>query len=186
MLPGTVRATASLPKALVPGIQASGDRLADKDCCLGRRNYHVARVPSAAQARRPPGRVRVHGSVPAGERRYRRPSRVREFMPGGELPSVRESASRYKTTVSTIGRAYRRLADAGVITAADRQRSRVALSGVMSAWRLLGAGGTLRLAGSDDPGLDLVLRHVGQSVLTVGARGSFTWRGRGRKTGVVV
>jgi putative molybdopterin biosynthesis protein len=105
-----------------------------------------------------------------------------EFMPGDELPSVRESASRYKTTVSTIGRAYRRLADAGVITAADRRRSRVALSGVMSARRLLGAGGTLRLAGSDDPGLDLVLRHVGQSVLTVGARGSFhgltrVWRG---------
>jgi putative molybdopterin biosynthesis protein len=105
-----------------------------------------------------------------------------KLMPGDELPSVRESASRYKTTAATIGRAYRHLAEAGIIAVADRRRSRVAADGVMSARRLLGAGRALRLAGSDDPGLDLVLRHVGQSVMTVGARGSFhgltrVWRG---------
>jgi hypothetical protein len=105
-----------------------------------------------------------------------------KLVPGDELPSVRESASRHKTTAATIGRAYRHLAEAGVITVADRRRSRVAAGGRIAARRLLGAGGALRLAGSDDPGLDLVLRHVGQSVLTVGARGSFhgltrVWRG---------
>src|SRR5260221_173767 len=40
----------------------------------------------------------------------------------------------------------------------------------------------LRLAGSDDPGLDSVLRQAGPAVVTVGARGSFhgltrVWRG---------
>ncbi len=49
--------------------------------------------------------------------------------PGDELPSIREAASRYKTTSSTIGRAYRHLADSGVIEVADRRRSRVAAGG---------------------------------------------------------
>lgn len=44
--------------------------------------------------------------------------------PGDELPSIREAAHRYKTTGSTISRAYRHLADAGVIDTGDRRRSR--------------------------------------------------------------
>ena len=35
---------------------------------------------------------------------------------------------------------------------------------------LLGGDPVLRLAGSDDPGLDIVLRHSGTGVVTVGAR----------------
>jgi molybdate-binding protein len=102
--------------------------------------------------------------------------------PGGELPSIRDAATRYNTTSSTIARAYRHLADAGVITVADRRRARVALTGDAAARRLLGGPEALRLAGSDDPGLDIVLRHTGASVTTVGARGSFhgltrIWRG---------
>jgi putative molybdopterin biosynthesis protein len=102
--------------------------------------------------------------------------------PGDELPSIREAAGRYHTTSSTIARAYRHLADAGVITVADRRRARVALAGDAAARRLLGGNAALRLAGSDDPGLDIVLRHAGSSVTTVGARGSFhgltrIWRG---------
>ena len=93
--------------------------------------------------------------------------------PGDELPSIRDAASRYKTTGSTIGRAYRHLADAGVIAVADRRRARVAMGGDVAAKRLLGGPQALRLAGSDDPGLDIVLRHTGASVITVGARGSF-------------
>jgi molybdate-binding protein len=101
---------------------------------------------------------------------------------GDELPSIREAASRYNTTSSTIGRAYRQLADAGVIDIAERRRSRVAAGGEMAARRLLDGDQALRLAGSDDPALDLVLRHTGASVVTVGARGSFhgltrIWRG---------
>ena len=102
--------------------------------------------------------------------------------PGDELPSVREAAHRYKTTGSTISRAYRHLADAGVIDTGDRRRSRVAAGGAVAARRLLGGQPALRLAGSDDPGLDTVLRQAGPAVVTVGARGSFhgltgVWRG---------
>jgi molybdate-binding protein len=102
--------------------------------------------------------------------------------PGDELPSIRDAADRYKTTGSTIGRAYRYLADAGVIEVADRRRSRVSAAGDAAARRLLGGHPVLRLAGSDDPGLDIALRQTGTSVTTVGARGSFhgltrIWRG---------
>jgi molybdate-binding protein len=104
------------------------------------------------------------------------------LSPGDELPSIRDAADRYKTTGSTIGRAYRHLADAGVIDLADRRRSRVAAGGDIAARRLLGGHQVLRLAGSDDPGLDIVLRHTGASIATVGTRGSFhgltrIWRG---------
>jgi molybdate-binding protein len=104
------------------------------------------------------------------------------LSPGNELPSIRDAADRYKTTGSTIGRAYRHLADAGVIELADRRRSRVAAGGDVAARRLLGGHQVLRLAGSDDPGLDIVLRQTGASVATVGTRGSFhgltrIWRG---------
>jgi putative molybdopterin biosynthesis protein len=102
--------------------------------------------------------------------------------PGDELPSIRDAASRHKTTGSTIGRAYRHLADAGVIEVADRRRSRVAPGGDAAARGLLGGYPVLRLAGSDDPGLDIALRHTGAGIVTVGARGSFhgltrIWRG---------
>ena len=104
---------------------------------------------------------------------------------GDELPSVREAARQYGATTTTVARAYRRLAGAGVIDAADRRRSRVAAGGRTAARRLLSqaAGAVLRLAGSDDPALDLVLREAGDGqVVTTGARGSFhgltrIWRG---------
>jgi molybdate-binding protein len=104
------------------------------------------------------------------------------LRPGDQLPSIRGAASRYKTTSSTIARAYRQLADANVIDVADRRRARVAVGGDAAARRMLGGLQALRLAGSDDPGLDIVLRHTGASVITVGARGSFhgltrIWRG---------
>jgi molybdate-binding protein len=101
---------------------------------------------------------------------------------GDELPSIRRAARLYDTTAATVARAYRHLADAGVIEVAERRRSRVAAAGDVAALRLLDGRTALRLAGSDDPGLDLVLRHVGAPVVTVGARGSFhgltrLWRG---------
>lgn len=104
------------------------------------------------------------------------------LCPGDELPSIRDAADRYRTTGSTIGRAYRYLADGGVIEVADRRRSRVAAGGDIAARGLLGGHPALRLAGSDDPGLDIALRHTGEGIVTVGARGSFhgltrIWRG---------
>jgi molybdate-binding protein len=104
-----------------------------------------------------------------------------------ELPGVREAARRYGTTSTTMAHAYRHLASAGVIDTADRRRSRVAAGGALAARRLLdgeqGKQAVLRLAGSDDPGLDVVLRGAGDGqIVTVGARGSFhgltgLWRG---------
>ncbi len=91
---------------------------------------------------------------------------------GDELPSIRESARMHGTTTATVSRAYRRLADAGVIEAEDRRRARVAGNGALAARRLIGGPPVLRLAGSDDPALDLALAHAGGSVVTAGARGS--------------
>lgn len=101
---------------------------------------------------------------------------------GDELASIRDAARGYRTTPATVGRAYRQLADAGVINVAARRRCRVAAGGEAAARRMLSGQPALRLAGSDDPGLDLVLRHAGTSVTCVGARGSFhgltrIWRG---------
>jgi molybdate-binding protein len=93
--------------------------------------------------------------------------------PGAHLPSIRGAAHVYDTTTATIGRAYRELADAGVIDVRDRARSTVAAGGPAAARRLLNGQATLRLAGSDDPALDIAIRATGASVLTVGERGSF-------------
>jgi molybdate-binding protein len=95
------------------------------------------------------------------------------LAPGALLPSIRDAARRYDTTTATIGRAYRELADAGVIEVRDRARSTVAAGGPAAARRLLSGQFSLRLAGSDDPALDIAVRSVGGSVVTVGERGSF-------------
>jgi molybdate-binding protein len=93
--------------------------------------------------------------------------------PGARLPSIRDAARVYATTTATVGRAYRELADAGVIDVRDRALSTVAASGRAAARRLLTGQVTLRLAGSDDPALDVAMRATGASVVTVGERGSF-------------
>jgi molybdate-binding protein len=95
------------------------------------------------------------------------------LVPGTHLPSIREAARLYDTTTATVGRAYRDLADAGVIDVRDRARSTVAADGQFAARRLLSGRVTLRLAGSDDPALDIALRACGDAVRTVGERGSF-------------
>jgi molybdate-binding protein len=105
-----------------------------------------------------------------------------ELLPGTELPSLRELARTEHTTASTVGRAYECLARAGVIAQAGRRRARVEPEAPLAARRLLGARRDFRLAGSDDPALDLVVRHAGGAVVVVGARGSFQgltalWRG---------
>ncbi len=106
--------------------------------------------------------VQIAGQVEAGL-----------LPPGAHLPSIRDAARRYDTTAATVGRAYRELADAGVIDVRDRARSTVAADGRPAARRLLSGQATLRLAGSDDPALDIAVRGAGPSVATVGERGSF-------------
>lgn len=96
-----------------------------------------------------------------------------DIAEGAELPGVRELAQRFGTTPSTIGRAVRALAAAGVIVTADRRRTRVASGGAVAARRLLHGERVFRLAGSDDPALDVVLRGLGRAVRSVGTEGSF-------------
>lgn len=105
-----------------------------------------------------------------------------QLTPGSRLPSIREAARAYGTTTATVSRAYRELADAGVIDIPNRARASVAAAGPAAARRLLGGPVVLRLAGSDDPALDLALRSAGGAVVTIGERGSFQgltrlWRG---------
>lgn len=105
-----------------------------------------------------------------------------ELEAGAELPSIRELAHEQHTTATTVSRAYRHLADAGVIAQGDRRRARIAPEGVLAARRVLGTERDFRLAGSDDPALDLVLREAGRSIVRVGTTGSFQgltalWRG---------
>ncbi|MGH3301268.1 MAG: substrate-binding domain-containing protein [Streptosporangiaceae bacterium] len=104
------------------------------------------------------------------------------LAPGAQLPSIRDAARAYDTTTATVSRAYRELADAGVIDVRDRARATVAAGGPVAARQLLGGNVALRLAGSDDPALDIALRAAAGSVITIGERGSFQgltrlWRG---------
>jgi DNA-binding transcriptional MocR family regulator len=73
-----------------------------------------------------------------------------ELAAGTELPAIREAAAEYAATPATIARAYRYLADGGVITIADRRRARVTTHAHIAAAHLLEADRVFRLAGSDD------------------------------------
>jgi molybdate-binding protein len=93
---------------------------------------------------------------------------------GGEpLPSVRRLAREAGCSPATAARAYTALRDAGVLGGAPRSRFAVASGGAARAagW---GTGmDALRVAGSDDPALDLLIREAGASVTVApGARGS--------------
>jgi molybdate-binding protein len=94
------------------------------------------------------------------------------LTPGAELPGVRELAASWDTTASTVSRAERALAEAGVIVLADRRRPRVAREGAVAARRFLHGELVFRLAGSDDPALDVLLRRLGDRVVPVPAPGS--------------
>jgi molybdate-binding protein len=105
-----------------------------------------------------------------------------ELGPGTELPSIRDLAREQHTTASTANRAYRHLANAGVIAINDRRRARIEPNAQIAARRLLGTEREFRLAGSDDPALDIVIRRAGGAIVAVGTRGSFQgltalWRG---------
>lgn len=91
---------------------------------------------------------------------------------GAELPGVRELAQEWATTASTVSRAQRALADAGVLTLTERRRARVAPQGSLAARRFLHTEASLRLAGSDDPALAVVLRAVPDRIRVVPAGGS--------------
>ena len=95
--------------------------------------------------------------------------------PGDRLPGVRELARETGCAAGTAARAYAALRDAGVVAGRDRARHVVAADGAVRARAWLTPAGSLRLAGSDDPALDILLRGAGNTVAVVpGPRGSLT------------
>jgi molybdate-binding protein len=106
-----------------------------------------------------------------------------DLAPGAELPSIRALAATQGVTPSTIARAYQRLATAGIVHAGDRRKTRVAQSGPRHALGLLADHRPFRLAGSDDPALDILLERCGDSIDSLERGGSFSglravWQGR--------
>jgi len=89
------------------------------------------------------------------------------------LPGVRRLAREVGCSAGTAARAYTALRDAGVLSGTPRSRFVVASGGTAQAARWGQDVTALRLAGSDDPALDLLVREAGDSVTVVpGPRGS--------------
>ena len=106
-----------------------------------------------------------------------------DLPPGAELPSIRALAATQGVTPSTIARAYQRLASAAVVHMGDRRKTRVSENGTRHALALLADHRPFRLAGSDDPALDILLERCGDGVEVVERGGSFSglraiWQGR--------
>src|SRR4051794_18749934 len=95
------------------------------------------------------------------------------WPPGSALPSTRMLAAELGCAAGTVARAYGELRRAGVIAGRERARARVeAGSAPRARWWLTG-GRRLRLAGSDDPALDVLIRAAGDAVdVIAGPRGS--------------
>jgi molybdate-binding protein len=92
---------------------------------------------------------------------------------GEPLPGVRRLAREVGCSAGTAARAYTALRDCGVLSGSPRSRFVVAVGGGVRAARWRGGAGGLRLGGSDDPALDLLVRAAGDAVSVVpGPRGS--------------
>jgi molybdate-binding protein len=92
---------------------------------------------------------------------------------GGELPALRAIARAHAASQATALRAYRELAEAGVVTTEERRIGRVAAGGTLAAQRYLRSGAVFRLAGSDDPALLMLAATVRAGVDLVSTAGSF-------------
>lgn len=95
------------------------------------------------------------------------------LSPGDPVPSVRALAQQVGCSPGTAARAHTLLREAGVITGFPRSQAVVTPDGVAAALVMGARVGTMRLSGSDDPALDLLLSAVGRSVERAqGGRGS--------------
>lgn len=92
---------------------------------------------------------------------------------GESLPGVRTLAREVGCSTGTAARAYATLRDRGVLAGSERARFRVGAGGAARAACWPGEPAVLRLAGSDDPALDVLVRATGESASVVaGPRGS--------------
>ncbi len=86
------------------------------------------------------------------------------LLPGELVPAVRVLATQVGCAPGTAARAHLLLREAGVIAGLERARAVVTADGVARALAMSANVGTVRLAGSDDPSLDLLLAAVGSTV----------------------
>ena len=105
------------------------------------------------------------------------------LAPGTALPSLRDLADAERTTPTTVRRAYQELADAGAIVVEPRRTAKVAAGGVLAARSMLRGAPPFRLAGSDDPALDLLTASARDAIVGVESTGSYRgltalWSGR--------
>ena len=92
---------------------------------------------------------------------------------GESLPGVRKLAQQVGCSPGTAARAYTALRDSGVLAGSPRSRFKVAAGGTARAARWRGDAQALRLGGSDDPALDMLVRATGEAVAVLpGPRGS--------------
>lgn len=92
---------------------------------------------------------------------------------GDPLPGVRKLAREAGCSAGTAARAYAALRDGRVLCGTPRSPFAVADQGAARAAGWRSDAGTLRVGGSDDPALDLLVRAAGSSVsVAPGARGS--------------
>jgi molybdate-binding protein len=91
---------------------------------------------------------------------------------GEPLPGVRQVAREVGCSAGTAARAYAALRDSGVLSGSPRSRFVVAVGGRARAARWGGDSEALRLAGSDDPALDLLTRAAKGVAVVPGPRGS--------------
>jgi molybdate-binding protein len=95
------------------------------------------------------------------------------FGEGAAMPAVRALAAEAGCSTGTVVHAYARLEALGLVARHDRSRARVTAGARLRARMLLGGARPVRLTGSDDPALDMVLRAVGDQVAAdSGPRGS--------------
>jgi molybdate-binding protein len=95
------------------------------------------------------------------------------LLPGASVPSVRTLAAQAHCSAGTAARAHTLLREAGVIAGHPRSQAFVTDDAPARALAMNASTATLRLCGSDDPALDLLLSLVGARVERVpGGRGS--------------
>lgn len=95
------------------------------------------------------------------------------LAPGDPVPSVRTLSARSGCAPGTAARAQRLLREAGVVLGAPRSRAVVTEDGVAAALVMGARSEVLRVSGSDDPALDLLLSATDAGVdRAAGARGS--------------
>jgi molybdate-binding protein len=86
------------------------------------------------------------------------------LRPGDRVPAVRTLAHDMGCAPGTGARAHMLLRHAGVIAGPPRAPAVVAPDGIARALAMSSRSGTVRLCGSDDPALDLLLAAVGPAV----------------------